>query len=335
MSSELPFVSIVIPTRPGQTNILALTAVHALDYPRERLEIIVARGQQPAVQRNRAIRAVRGEIIYFLDDDAQPLPDNLRRACQHFSRAEVQMVGGPNVCPPEAPPLEQLFAVVLSSWLAFGPSRARYAAVGSVRETSEKELILCNLAARRDALVTLGGFNEALYPNEENAMMDELQRQAARLVYDPQFLVHRRPRPTVKAFFKMLLTYGRGRAEQFRVHPTWGSALNFVPPLFVLYLVLLPVVNSTVFTSRMEAYANPGLIWLGVNLPLLAYVLALLVQAAFSARTHGWVRAVSAVPLVYCSHILYGLGFWHGLFTRLKPPPNQPETEVTLDHLPV
>src|SRR6185503_133113 len=57
----------------------------------------------------------------------------------------------------------------------------------------------------------------------------------------PQFLVHRRPRPTLKAFCKMLLTYGRGRAEQFRLHPTPGSALNFVPPLFVLYLALIPV----------------------------------------------------------------------------------------------
>ena len=29
------------------------------------------------------------------------------------------------------------------------------------------------------------------------------------------------------------MTYGRGRAEQFRLHPTPGSALNFVPPLFL------------------------------------------------------------------------------------------------------
>src|SRR4029077_9061028 len=124
--------------------------------------------------------------------------------------------------------------VVLSSWLAFGPSRARYAAVGSLREASEKELILCNLLARRDALRALGGFNEALYPNEENALMDELQKRGGKLLYDPQFIIRRRPRHTLKAFVKMLLNYGRGRAEQFRLHPTVGSALNFVPPLFCL-----------------------------------------------------------------------------------------------------
>src|SRR5213075_1736262 len=78
-----------------------------------------------------------------------------------------------------------------------------------------------------------------LYPNEENALMDELQKRGGKLIYDPEFIVHRRPRSTLKAFMKMLKTYGRGRAEQFRLHPTPGSALNFAPPLFCLYLVLL------------------------------------------------------------------------------------------------
>ena len=60
---------------------------------------------------------------------------------------------------------------------AFGPSRARYAKVGDLRESSEKELILCNLAACRGPMLELGGFNELLYPNEENALMDELQKR--------------------------------------------------------------------------------------------------------------------------------------------------------------
>ena len=89
-------------------------------------------------------------------------------------------------------------------------------------------------------MLELGGFNEALYPNEENALMDELQKRGGKLIYDPQLVVHRRPRSNLKAFAKMLLTYGRGRAEQFRLHPTPGSALNFVPPLFCVYLLALP-----------------------------------------------------------------------------------------------
>ena len=37
------------------------------------------------------------------------------------------------------------------------------------------------------------------------------------------------------AFCRMLITYGRGRAEQFRLHPGPGSLLNFIPPLFFLF----------------------------------------------------------------------------------------------------
>ena len=200
MSETLPAITILIAARPDQTEIKAVTASRQLDYPPDKLEIIVTRGKQPSAQRNAALRASRGELIYFLDDDSVPPPDCLHRAADYFKDAKVKMVGGPNLCPPDAPRLEQVFAVVLSSWLAFGPSRARYAAVGKLRETSEKELILCNLLARRDGLLELGGFNEALYPNEENALMDELQRRGGKLLYDPQFIVHRRPRHTLKGF---------------------------------------------------------------------------------------------------------------------------------------
>jgi len=238
VDDEFPSVTVVIAARPDQAEIKAVNASRTLDYPAEKMEIIVARGTQPSAQRNAALKAARGELIYFLDDDSAPLQGNLR-AVPRFKEPKAKMVGGPNICPPDAPGLEKIFALVLGSWLAFGPSRARYTAVGSVRETSEKELILCNLVARRDALLALGGFNEALYPNEENALMDELQKNGGKLIYDPELIVHRRPRHTLKAFCKMLMTYGRGRAEQFRLHPTPGSALNFVPPLFCVYLALL------------------------------------------------------------------------------------------------
>ena len=114
-------------------------------------------------------------------------------------------------------------------------------------------------------MLELGGFNELLYPNEENALMDDLQKRG-KLLYDPELFVYRRPRRSLKSFVKMLLNYGRGRAEQFRLKPTVGSAPNFVPPLFCVYLLALP------------------LLWLPLKclslLPLAVYGVALLVQAA-------------------------------------------------------
>jgi len=314
MSEAFPPVTMVIPARPGQTEVNALAASRQLDYPTDRLEIIVARGHHPSVQRNAALREARGELIYFLDDDSVPLPGNLRRAVSHFGRTEVQMIGGPALCPPESPALERVFAMVMGSWLAFGPSRARYQAVGRLRETGEKELILCNLLARRSTLVEAGGFDEALYPNEENALMDAVQSQGGRLLYDPELIVHRRPRRSLRDFVKMLMTYGRGRAEQFRLHPTTGSAPNFVPPLFCAYLVLTPVLPA-------------WCLW-----PWLGYALALLGQGIV-LKNDPAVLKVYAVPLIFVSHLFYGFGFWRGLFTKLERSGHPTSGNVLLERV--
>jgi cellulose synthase/poly-beta-1,6-N-acetylglucosamine synthase-like glycosyltransferase len=298
----LPSVTVIIPARPDQPQVQAAEAARLLDYPTERLEILLARGRQPSVQRNTALRQARGEILYFLDDDSLPGRQNLRRIARHFADPKVQMAGGPNVCPGSAPALEQVFARVLASWLAFGPSRARYAPVGSLRDSSEKELILCNLAARRSSLVELGGFDEALYPNEENALMDELQRRGGRLVYDPELLVERRPRQSLRAFIRMLMTYGRGRAEQFRLHPTPGSALNFVPPIFCVYL--------------LAWWWLPAVLKWGLG----AYAATVVAQVLVLAAQKRPLQSLAAAPLIVASHIFYGLGFWRGLFTRLAKP---------------
>jgi cellulose synthase/poly-beta-1,6-N-acetylglucosamine synthase-like glycosyltransferase len=315
-----PSVTVLIAARPEQAEIKALTASRALEYPADKLEIIVTRGKQPSAQRNAGMKKARGELIYFLDDDSEPRPESLRRGVSHFTETNVKIVGGPNLCPSDAPALEQVFALVLRSWLAFGPSRARYAAVGKVRETGEKELILCNLIARREVLLELGGFNEALYPNEENALMDELQKRGGKLVYDPELIVYRRPRRTLKSFARMLKTYGRGRAEQFRLYPTLGSALNFAPPLFCAYLAV--VVPAWYFLGPVSL------------IPLLVYVIAVLAQTAvLLGGSRRFFDSLCAAPLIVLSHVLYGCGFWHGLFTSLGHSSGSPPPQVSLEVL--
>jgi len=313
VSQNLPSVTVLVPTRPGQSDVPAVNAARKFDYPPELLEIIVARGKQPSVQRNAGLREAHGELIYFLDDDSVAMPGNLRRALEHFQNPQVKIVGGPNLCPPDAPFKEQVFALVLSSWLGFLSSRARYLSVGKVRESGEKELILCNLLARRNDMLELGGFNEALYPNEENALMDELQKRGGRLIYDPKLIIHRRPRPNLQAFCRMLMTYGRGRAEQFRVFPTLGSAANFVPPLFCVYLATFWLFG-----------------WLGA-LPLALYILLVLLQTVEFLPRGGVTRSLCALPLLPFPHVFYGLGFWRGLFTKLNATATRAVTPVELE----
>jgi succinoglycan biosynthesis protein ExoA len=322
---RLPSATVIIAARPGPAEIKAVAAARQLDYPAEFLEIIVARGRQPSVQRNTALRAARGELVYFLDDDSVAPSGNLRRAAGHFSDAKVQMAGGPNLCPPDAPALEQVFSLVLGSWIAFGPSRARYTPVGTLRDSSEKELILCNLVARRATLLELGGFNEKLYPNEENALMDDIQKRGGRVLYDPGLTVHRRPRSTLKSFAKMLMTYGRGRAEQFRLNPTFGSTLNFVPPFFCVYLLSLVILEFLPLENHPLKFFAAA--------PLVVYFAAIVLQTLALIPSGGLGRSLLAVPLLVASHICYGLGFWRGLFTKLNRGGNNSAVEIVLENI--
>jgi hypothetical protein len=326
MANEYPLVSVIIPVHPAKTEARSAAASRQLDYPREKLEIIVVRSTDlstfPSMKRNAAIRAARGELIYFLDDDSVPEPGNLRRAAAHFADPKVQMVGGPNICPSDAPAIEQTFANVMGSWLAFGPSCARYRAVGKLRESSEKELISCNLVSRRDVLLEAGGFDESLYPNEENALMDAVLKRG-KLLYDPGMIVHRHPRSNFKSFAKMLFSYGRGRAEQFRLHPTAGSAINFVPPAFCLYLLAVLIL--------VPARVLP--LW--TLLPLALYLAAVLVQTAAVMLRTNLGSGLRALPLLALTNILYGAGVLRGLFSRIAHVKPGGATDIRLETVPV
>ncbi len=332
MTKASPMVSVIVPARPDQSRVLSVEAAAHLSHSPGKLEILLARGPQPSIQRNKAVEEAKGEWIYFLDDDSIPDPDNLKRARELWDEPDVVMIGGPNVCPDNAPLLQQAFARVMGNRLAFGPSAARYRPVGERRTSGEKELILCNLMARRSAFRDAGGFDENLYPNEENALMDAFAGQGGKLIYDPNFVVERNPRSSLRDFIRMLMNYGRGRAEQFRLHPTTGSILNFIPPLFVLYLLGLVAVLPL---------ACPCLTAL-LLAPLVPY--AALVgwfswgESSASEDAH-WVDELFhflVVPaLVIATHIFYGLGFWKGLFTQLGKGPVKRDIPVTIEHIHV
>ncbi len=350
MNADLPIVTVVIAARPDQEEVKSVEAARKLDYPKERLEIIVARGKQPSVQRNAAVRAAMGSLIYFLDDDSIADPGNLKRAIERFADGKVQMLGGPNLCPPDAPQIEKEFATVMANPLAFGPSRARYAPIGEPRESGEKELILCNLIARKSAFLDAGGFDEALYPNEENALMDELQKRGGKLLYDPEFVAFRRPRPNLRAFIKMLMNYGRGRAEQVRLHPSSGSLLNFAPAGLVAFMAMMfatftliayweYATNRSISTTAFFGLWFVNFLFAVVyGLPLFFYTMRNCrfptTRLRASDREGTSLEQVDPnrqIPLVGCCHIFYGLGFWKGLFTSLQKPADRPQIEVKLE----
>jgi len=310
-------VSIIIPVKPGGA-VAALAALKNLAPDSPDHEIIVAEGKKPSRQRNMAARAAKGDILYFLDDDALAVPDALKRLVACFEDQTVAAVGGPSITPPGDSIFQRSVAWALSSSFGGGAIRNRYRRYGTLRETDDRELILCNLAFRRETFLLFGGLDERLYPNEENELIDRLLASGVRLLHDPEMFVQRSQRPTLSAFIKQMQTYGKGRAEQTLI----SRSLSFkavIPALFALYTISLP------FFSLGWWY----------NLPALLYLLAILASMVTAAREEGLQLALR-LPLIFTLlHFCYGAGFIVGLFSPRYSKVNERSPEVMLKSLKV
>jgi hypothetical protein len=64
-----------------------------------------------------------------------------------------------------------------------------------------------------------------------------------------------------------------------------------------------------------------------------AYLLAVLAQALALVPRGGVLRSLASIPLIVLTHILYGCGFWRGLFTTLRPPDQRPPVPVALERV--
>lgn len=246
--------SIIIPVRPGYLP-LAVQQLSVLDWPVDQLELLVVEGTNPSQQRNEAVRQSQGKIIYFLDDDSLVSEQALQLMEQHFMQNGVVAVGGPSLTPSTDSLLQRSIGAVLSSLFGAGGVCNRYRAVGTVRETTERELILCNLAVLREQFLAAGGLDERLYPNEENELLDRLRKNGGRLLHDPDLVIERSQRPTLYAFIRQMFRYGRGRAEQTRIAGLQGL-MPFVPLVFVLYLLSLPLVTVSLWFIPLLVYGT-------------------------------------------------------------------------------
>ena len=293
---NMPTFSFIIPVKPGGF-VAALESLRKIAAPASQFEVVIAEGCSPSSQRNTAVSEARGEIIYFLDDDSHVAPDCLARCAQILADHAVAVVGGPSLTPSSDSLLQQLIGDALSSLLGAGAVRNRYRARGVTRTTSDKELILCNLAIRRTVFIDSGGFDERLYPNEENELLDRIVSRGLKLVHSPEMAVHRSQRRTLRLFIRQMFAYGRGRAQQTLIAGP-GTITGFAPLLFLMYLLLLPALPLTRFTLA----------------PLFAY-LALVFSSSVSAVVKsGSLSRTLMISLYPLMHISNGWGLFCGLF---------------------
>jgi len=308
---KYPTITVIIPRRTNDSAEGAIRAVLNSDYPQHLLEIIEVIGESPSKQRNMGAEAANGEILYFLDNDSIVTPTLFSRVVKYYADNHEQLagVGGPNLTPASDGFLQKTFGYALASPFAHFKMCARYKSTGDMRYAGEKELILCNLSIRKETFLHEHGFDESIYPNEENEFINRLVEKEHKFIYDPDAYVYRSRRNRFPEFIRQLFHYGSGRADQILVEGLSRKSLLFFLPLGLLcYLVLL-------FILRVFEYFYW---WMG--LPLAVYGLPAILSALQFAVQERTPFLIAILPVWYLlMHFSYGAGLLGGFLNAWIP----------------
>lgn len=297
LNSALKTISFVIPVRPGNYPTKALAHISSLDYPLELVEVLIAEGRQPSLQRNQAVAQASGEIIYFLDDDSFVSPHCISAGLNYINRKRIGAVGGPALTHNQASFFESLCGEVVGSPFGTFTTRSRFRAVGIARRVRGEELILCNLMVPRKIYQIMSGLNVRLYPNEENELFKRMRKAGYRFYYLPDMIVRRTKRNSIGAFARQMFSYGHGRGRHILRGFSAADLVFLLPTGFVVYLALL-----LLFPSKLLA------------LPLLAYLLFIGCGASLiMLHRKSVLAALVSFPLFLTMHITYGVGLVFGL----------------------
>jgi succinoglycan biosynthesis protein ExoA len=328
---EAPFVSICVVTgaRPKALGALLASLQEQVDAPP--FEVLVCGTADPEVAgqvrayfpqaqvglastvrlggaRNFLLPAARGLWLYFLDDDVTIGRHVLRSLAELSSRhPDVGVFGGPNDTPPGSSRFQNTQGASLGSLAGSGPVRRRYTAHRSAL-ARERDLILCNLAVKRQAMVP---FDASLTGGEENGLLSQLAKSGVAMRYEPRLVVYHDRRPDLRSFTKQMHKYGFGRGQVLVRRVRSARSLYLLPVSLVVYLVLLPVL------AWLSLWA---LVPLGVYF---AWITGGALKVALGyprARTTAFAMSFLLLPVI---HIAYGTGVLRGLVRRPPAPLSQ------------
>ncbi|TNF37726.1 MAG: glycosyltransferase family 2 protein [Deltaproteobacteria bacterium] len=331
--AEWPPVSVVMPMRNEAAMIAeTLGAMRRQDYPGE-LELLCVDGmstdgtrelvaaiaaEDPRVRlvdnpsgrtpnaMNLGLRAARHPLVLRMDAHAIAAPDYARRSVRALEDTGADCVGGRWDIVGRGV-VGRAIAAALTSPFGVGTATWRSSADAGWTDTVPFGLW------RRDRLLALGGFDEALTRNQDYELNHRLRASGGRIWYDPAIRSTYFARKGPRALTSQYLQYGFWKARVMRLHPRSTRLRHLVAPAFVLGLVLGAVLAAAL-----------GGVWTGLYLGGLGLYAALALTAAVltARRARAWAALPLLPPLFLLLHLSWGAGFWGG-FARfwLLPPP--------------
>ncbi len=244
--SDHPFVSVIIPVRNRPLEIEAcLRSLDEVVYPPERLEIIVVddastdqtpetisrfpvhliplkENKQASYCRNLAARKARGDILAFIDSDCLAEPLWLQELIPAFKDPSLGVVGGRVDSYFVESYLDRYEQVKSSLIVGFRAKR-------SLNRERSFYVPSCNLLARRDLFLKLGGFKEELFVGEDVDFCWRIQDAGHHVEFRPAGRVYHRHRNRLRHFCARRFDYGTSESLLQQLHPERRKQMVFSP----------------------------------------------------------------------------------------------------------
>ena len=202
------------------------------------VSVVASEGAGLSAARNTGARAARGEIVAYIDADAEAHPDWIAYLWRAFERRHADGVGGPNLPFDDAGLRERAV------------SGAPGAAVPVVdRGGTAEHLNGTNMAFRR-SLVREIGFEEHRPSSEDVAFGLAALERGARLVFHPTAMVDHHRRATLSGYLRQQRHYGAIVAVVDRAE---GLMFEHPPTPTRLRSRLNPLKRRYVFSGAQEA----------------------------------------------------------------------------------
>ncbi len=162
-----------------------------------------------SVARNVGAEAATGEIVAYTDSDCVADPDWLTYLVAKMETAGLVACGGPNFPPPENSLVPAAVAVSPG-----GPTHVL------LSDDVAEHIAGCNMAFRRDVLLSLGGFDPVYRAAGDDVDICWRFQDAGHTIgFSPAAVVWHYRRNTVKAYIGQQKGYGKAEALVYAKHP--------------------------------------------------------------------------------------------------------------------
>jgi cellulose synthase/poly-beta-1,6-N-acetylglucosamine synthase-like glycosyltransferase len=285
MAYDYPKVSIIVASYNNQDTIgECLEAILAQDYPKSHFEVIVMDGVSkdntvkiaellpvkvisiqlncPAAY-NYAFKIAAYPILGFVDSDAKVQRDWLRKLVPHLSEPQVAGVSGSIDTWNQTNPWARAIGYELKN---------RYRRIG--KYTSR--IATMNLLLKKSVIAEVGGWDEKLPSQYDTDFGFRLSSKGYKIAYEPSAVCYHYNRPTLKAYYRQQLQYGKNTLKLYFKHGHLAKGDEItdvgmnVQPILLLSVVALFIVGIIPLFR---------LLWVGSSLILLGMFLYFIYSA--------------------------------------------------------